>query len=93
MAHYKPTTFDDARDRLFKEIRRCEVLEAPPAAADEWLDDTVEFLAQEYPSLTRKEVGRLRRAGDNYVAPAIPHGVGIDARNRDEWSADAEHGV
>ena len=84
----KRRPYDDARDRLFTEICRCEVLEASNHDAQEWLGDTVEYLAQEYPSLTRNDVQALRRAGQNYVAPVIPHGRGLDATNREEWAED-----
>ncbi|MFQ5891135.1 MAG: hypothetical protein ACE5JR_14010 [Gemmatimonadota bacterium] len=85
MGRSKRREYDDAQDRLFTEIRRCQVLDAAEEDAEEWLDDTVQYLAQEYPALTREEVHALRRAGRNYVAPAIPYGEGRDATNRDEW--------
>jgi hypothetical protein len=68
------------------EICRCQVLDAAREDAYDWLDDTVQYLAQEYPGLTREDVRELRKAGQNYVAPAIPHGKGRNATNRDEWA-------
>jgi hypothetical protein len=82
----KRRKYDDAQDRLFVEICRCQVLEAADDDVETWLDDTVEYLAQEYPSLTRAEVRALRVAGENFVAPAIPHGRGRNATNREEWT-------
>jgi hypothetical protein len=82
----KRREYDDAQDRLFTEICRCQVLEAAEEDAEEWLDDTVEYLAQEYPALTHEDVHALRQAGENYVAPAIPYGEGRDATNREEWT-------
>ena len=81
----KRDDFADARDRLFHEIRRCGVLEAASEEARAWLDDTIQYLGEQYPSLTKAELVKLRLVGDNYVAPAIPHGAGKDATNREEW--------
>ncbi|MCL7960292.1 MAG: hypothetical protein M8866_02680 [marine benthic group bacterium] len=89
MGRPKRVDYDQARDRLFMEICRCNVLEASDADAAAWLDDTVQYLAQEYPALTREELGELRMAGGNYVAPPIPHGKGINATNREEWADEA----
>ena len=81
----QPAAFNDAQDRLFHEIRRCGVLEADTEDVEPWLGDTVGFLSELYPSLTTTELGELKRAGRNYVAPVIPHGHGKDAKNREEW--------
>lgn len=89
----KRVDIDDAKDRLFTEICRCHVLEATEEDAQEWLDDTVQYLAQEYPALTREELARLRQAGDNYVAPPIPHGKGKNATNREEWEEEEQEAV
>ena len=34
----------------------------------------------------------LKQAGRNFLAPPVPHGVGKDATNRDEWAAEASDG-
>lgn len=82
----KRADFDEARDRLFHEMRRCGVLEATDDEAEAWLGDTVEYLGEEFPSLTRDQLDALRRVGRNYCSPVIPHGSGKDATNREEWS-------
>lgn len=82
--------FDDARDRLFVEIQRCGVLQAAEEDVDAWLDDTVDYLDERFPSLSVAQLRKLKRAGRNYVAPIIPHGKGKDARNRDEWVDEAD---
>lgn len=82
--------FEDARDRLFHEIRRCGVLEAADDEAQAWLDDTIEYLGEQYPSLTKSQLAELRGVGGNYVAPAVPHGSGKDVTNREEWSEQEE---
>ena len=82
---HKRADFDEARDRLFVEIQRCGVLEAEDEEVEAWLDDTVDYLDQRFPSLSDNQLRTLKSAGRNYVAPAIPHGKGKDARNREEW--------
>jgi len=79
---YEPTDLERARDELFSHIRRCGVLEAEDGQREEWMQDTVEFLAERYPNLSRQELGELKKIGDRYCRPAIPHG---EADARDAW--------
>jgi len=79
---YEPTDLERARDELFSHIRRCGVLEAEESQRDEWMQDTIEFLAERYPALSVKELGELKQIGDRYCRPAIPHG---EADARDAW--------
>jgi hypothetical protein len=81
--------FEAARDRLFHEIHRCGVLKAADEDVEGWLEDTVEYLAEQYPSLRRPELAELQTIGCNYAAPVIPHG-NKDATNRDEWADGAD---
>lgn len=80
---YEPTTLDRARDELFSHIQRCGVLQAESQQQTEWLDETLEYLAERYPDLDRGEVDELRAMGERYCSPAIPHGK-VDAR--EHWS-------
>ena len=82
--------FARARDRLFSEIHRCGVSGAEEQDVTEWLEDTVQFLSEEYPALSVADRDSLMQAGRNFLAPVIPHGVGKDATNRDEWADEAE---
>lgn len=86
---YKRVPFEDARDRLFQEMHRCDVLGAEAEDVDAWLDDTVEYLGEQFRSLNLGQLDKLKRAGRNYAAPAIPYGGERDATNREEWSDDA----
>jgi hypothetical protein len=81
--------FAKARDRLFSEIHRCGVSGAEEDDIADWLDDTVQFLSEEYPALSIADRDSLKQAGRNFLAPVIPHGVGKDATNRDEWDGEA----
>lgn len=81
--------FAKARDRLFSEIHRCGVRGSEEEDIAEWLDDTIQYLSEEYPTLSLADRDSLKQAGRNFLAPPIPHGVGKDATNREEWASDA----
>lgn len=66
-----PTIFEKARDELFSHILRCEVLGAREEHQREWFDDTMEYMAERYPSLSDEELAQLRRLGERYVQPVI----------------------
>ncbi len=72
---YKPTTLELARDELFSHIQRCGVLEAEDGERTEWMNDTVEYLGERYPDLTRAQLDELSEIGHRYCQPAIPHGA------------------
>lgn len=88
---YEPTDLERARDELFSHIQRCHVLDATPDQQEEWLDDTVEYIAERYPALDRKGLSKLRKLGERYCRPPIPHGD-VDAEEAwsDDGSAEAE---
>lgn len=71
---------EKARDRLFSEMHRCGVCDASEEDIDEWLSDAVRELSTQYPALTRLQLEVLRRQGQNFAAPVVPHGQGNDAR-------------
>jgi len=75
-AHPKPTptVFDRARDELFSHIHRCGVLDATEDQQREWMDETLEYLAERYPQLTPRETEQLRDLGLRFCKPVIPHG-------------------
>lgn len=64
---------DKARDELYSHILRCGVLEAQREHQQEWLEDTVEYMAERY-SLTADEAAKLRGLGERYCQPVIRHG-------------------
>ena len=85
---------DHARDELFSHIVRCNVLEASTDDQDEWLDETIEYMADRYPDLTNLQLAQLRMLGKRYLGPTIPHGRGWNAltmeRRMAEQAAAAE---
>lgn len=84
---YEPTDLERARDELFSHIQRCGVLGATPDQQEEWLDDTINYLTERYPALDRKGLAELRKLGERYCRPAIPHG---DTDAEEAWSEAPE---
>ncbi len=72
---YEPTAVERARDELFSHIRRCGVLEAESGQREEWLTETIDFLAERYPEMGASELEELRVIGRRYCSPAILHGT------------------
>lgn len=66
-----PTAFDAARDELFSHILRCGVLEAAPEHQKEWMDDTMQYVADRYPDLTAEQQGQLRVLGERFCQPVV----------------------
>jgi len=87
LGKHDTTDFHRARDELFSHIRRCGVLEATPGQRDDWLEDTMDYVRERYPSLSHQEIKELRVLADRYCRPAIPHG---DATADDAWSGQEE---
>lgn len=73
------TSFEKARDELYSHILRCGVLEAQQEHQQEWFDDTIEYFTERYPSLSEAELQELRRVGERYCQPVIPHGSTVGA--------------
>ncbi len=69
---YVPTPFEQARDELFSHILRCGVLEASEEHKKDWFDDTMDYLAERYESLTDEELDQLRVLGERYCRPVQP---------------------
>jgi len=72
---HQPSLFDRARDELFSHIHRCGVLQATEEQQREWMDDTLEYMAQRYPDLTPEQRRQLRDLGLRFCKPVIPHGT------------------
>ncbi|HPF60608.1 MAG: hypothetical protein KC544_00915 [Gemmatimonadetes bacterium] len=68
-----PTALDQARDELFSHILRCGVLEAAPEHQKEWMDDTMQYIADRYPDLGADELGRVRVLGERFCQPVVKH--------------------
>src|SRR5438552_18143900 len=55
-----PSSVDQARDELFSRILRCGVTEAEPEHQKEWMDDTMQCLAERDRNRSEKELAQVR---------------------------------
>ncbi len=62
---------DQARDELFSHILRCGVLEAEPEHQKEWIDDTMQYLADRYLDLSTEDLANVRVLGERYCQPVV----------------------
>lgn len=92
MGKHQRTDMDHARDELMSHIHRCGVLKASQEQQDQWLDETMEFMAERYTDLTDAELNELREIGRRFCQPVIPHGKGNTAISTDETPEDSEQG-
>lgn len=68
-----PTVLDQARDELFSHILRCGVLEAAQEHQKEWMDDTMQYIADRYPNLGAEEMAQVRTLGERFCRPVVKH--------------------
>ena len=74
-----PSFADQARDELFSHILRCGVTEAEPEHQKDWMDDTMQYLAERYPDLSEEELAQVRVLGERFCKPVVrgkPEAVG-----------------
>ncbi len=88
MSKHQRTDFDHARDELMSHIHRCGVLKASQEQQDQWLDDTMQFMAERYAELGESELTELQEIGRRFCQPVIPHGRGNTALGTAEPSED-----
>lgn len=62
-----------ARDELFSHIHRCGVLRATAEHQVEWMDDTVGYISERYPELSKDQLDELRTMGLRFCRPVINH--------------------
>ena len=67
----RPTAMDEARNELFGHIHRCGVMQATREQQEEWMKDTIEFLAERYPAITERELKELATIGMRFCSPVI----------------------
>ncbi len=85
----EPRSADRARDELFSAIRQCGVIDALPEEQSEWMEDTLQFMNERYPDLTKQDIDQLRELGMRFCQPVIPHGGQHTALNTQEETATA----
>jgi len=64
-----PTPFEQARDEMFQQIIQCGVLQAAPEHQIEWLDETMQYLAERYHELQPGDLKELRTLGTRFCQP------------------------
>ena len=84
---HEKSVFDRARDELFSHIHRCEVIGATREQQVEWMDDTLDFMADRYPDLSKGELDELRTLGLRFCQPVIPHGKEDSTDSQEEANA------
>lgn len=81
------SSFETARDELFRVIRECGVIGAPEEDQLAWMDETMQLMAERYPDLPQTELQNLRDLGLRFCQPVIPHGREHAARPSEEANA------
>jgi len=64
-----PSVLDQARDELFSHILRCGVIEAEPDQQKDWMDDTMQYIAERYPDLDEEQLTQVRLLGERFCRP------------------------
>ncbi|MCU0625697.1 MAG: hypothetical protein MUF21_04300 [Gemmatimonadaceae bacterium] len=64
-----PTPYEQARDELFQQIMRCDVIGAAPEHQVEWFTETMAYFADRYPELKPADIKELRVLGERFVQP------------------------
>jgi hypothetical protein len=63
------TPFEEARDEMFQQIMKCDVIGAAAEHQDEWFDGTMAYLADRYHELNEKDIQELRTLGERFIQP------------------------
>jgi hypothetical protein len=66
-----PSIVEQARDELFSHILRCGVTDAEPEHQKEWMDDTMQYLAERYTDLGADELSQVRVLGERFCKPVV----------------------
>ena len=66
-----PSMMAQARDELFSHILSCGVTGAEPDQQKEWIDDTMQYLAERYPDLGEDELSQVRVLGERFCRPVV----------------------
>jgi hypothetical protein len=65
------TDLDIARDELMSHIHRCGVLKASQEQQVQWLEETMQFMAERYPGLSEADLVELHQIGRRFCQPVI----------------------
>lgn len=67
--------FGIARDELFSHIHRCGVLRSNEEQQVEWMEDTMHYMEERFPDLSKEEIAELRTIGLRFCRPVIHNAV------------------
>ncbi|HEX7243820.1 MAG TPA: hypothetical protein VF263_26270 [Longimicrobiaceae bacterium] len=70
---------EQARNDLFGHIHRCGVLRATEEQQLEWIEDTIGYIGECYPSLSEEQLGELKTIGLRFCRPVIANGPTAEA--------------
>lgn len=83
-----PSPFDQARDEMFQHVMRCGVIGSEPEHQKEWFDETMNYLAERYHELSKKQIAELRVLGERFAAPTLkPQAASATVAESDESAA------
>ena len=85
MGRHDSSLVTRARNELFQHVIRCRVLDASMPDRQEWMDETMSYIATRYPLLSDLQLAQLDVIGRRFISPVIPHGASTTAVNRSEW--------
>lgn len=92
-----PSEIEQARNDLFGHIHRCGVLRSTEEQQLEWMTDTIEYLAECYPSLTDEELTDLKNIGLRFCRPVIdnaaPSGESVETPSEQDGDEAGEEEV
>ena len=78
-----------ARDELFSHINRCGVVAASEDDQTEWMNETIDYLAERYPTLASHELRFLHAVGIRFCQPAIARGTATISATRSNAASPA----
>jgi hypothetical protein len=73
--------FEKARDELLSHIIHCGVLQAEAQQQKDWFDDTMEYMAERYATLSDEQLTSIRTVGEQYCRPVKRHDTEVGAAN------------
>ena len=90
----RTSDLDQARNDLFGHIHRCGVLRATEEQQVEWMNETIEYISEVYPSLSEEDLTELKTIGLRFCSPVIVNGAqdtpADDEAEESEESEDTE---
>jgi hypothetical protein len=84
LSRHSRSELDIARDELLSHIHRCGVLKALPEQQAEWLEDTMQYMAERYTSLTEEQIKELHQIGHRFCQPVISRVSPVESEDSEQ---------